>query len=125
LRYLQLLIPVKADIAKIEKEPESLTLIKTTADRWTEYCMNGTNIMRIILFLSILLITDREVTDTSNTGQDLRTTVFWKPDLITNNDGNASFNFYNADIKGVYKVVVEGIDENGNIGRQVYRYRVQ
>jgi TonB-dependent Receptor Plug Domain len=66
-----------------------------------------------------------EVKDTSNTGQDLRTTVFWKPDLITNNDGNASFNFYNADIKGVYKVVVEGIDENGNIGRQVYRYRVQ
>jgi hypothetical protein len=66
-----------------------------------------------------------EAADTSNTGQDLRTTVFWKPDVITDNDGNASFNFYNADLKGVYRVVVEGIDENGNIGRQVYRYRVQ
>jgi len=65
------------------------------------------------------------VADTSNTGQDLRTTVFWKPDVITDKDGNASFNFYNADLKGVYRVVVEGIDENGNIGRQVYRYRVQ
>jgi hypothetical protein len=65
------------------------------------------------------------VADTSNTGQDLRTTVFWKPDVMTDKDGNASFNFYNADLKGVYRVVVEGIDENGNIGRQVYRYRVQ
>ena len=66
-----------------------------------------------------------EAADTSNIGQDLRTTVFWKPDLITDKDGNASFSFYNADIKGIYRVVVEGIDENGDIGRQVYRYRVQ
>jgi hypothetical protein len=66
-----------------------------------------------------------EATDISNIGRDLRTTVFWKPDLITDKDGNASFNFYNADIKGIYRVVIEGIDENGNIGRQVYRYRVQ
>ena len=65
------------------------------------------------------------VADTSNTGQDLRTTVFWKPDVFTDKDGNASFNFYNADLKGIYRVVVEGIDENGNLGRQVYRYRVQ
>jgi hypothetical protein len=63
--------------------------------------------------------------DTSNIGQDLRTTVFWKPDVITDKDGNAFFDFYNADLKGIYRVVVEGIDENGNIGRQVYRYRVQ
>jgi hypothetical protein len=66
-----------------------------------------------------------QVTDTSNIGPDLRTTVFWKPDLISDKDGNASFSFYNADIKGIYRVVVEGIDENGNIGRQVYKYQVQ
>jgi len=66
-----------------------------------------------------------EAADTSNAGKDLRTTVFWKPDVIIDKDGNASFNFYNADIKGIYRVVVEGIDENGDIGRQVYRYRVQ
>ena len=65
------------------------------------------------------------VSDTSNKGNDLRTTIFWKPDVVTDKDGNASFNFYNADIKGNYKVVIEGIDENGDIGRQVYRYRVQ
>jgi hypothetical protein len=66
-----------------------------------------------------------EAANTLTMGQDLRTTVFWKPDIITDKDGNATFNFYNADLKGTYRVVVEGIDENGNLGRQVYRYKVQ
>jgi TonB-dependent SusC/RagA subfamily outer membrane receptor len=57
--------------------------------------------------------------------RDLRSTVYWKPELVTDKDGNASFDYYNADGTGTYKVVIEGIDENGNIGRQVYRYRVQ
>jgi hypothetical protein len=56
---------------------------------------------------------------------DGRTTVFWKPVLITGKDGNASFNFYNTDLPGNYRVVVEGIDGNGNLGRQVYNYQVK
>jgi TonB-dependent SusC/RagA subfamily outer membrane receptor len=55
---------------------------------------------------------------------DLRTTIFWKPNLITNKDGNASFDFHNADGRGNYRVVVEGFDDKGNLGRQVYRYKV-
>ncbi|MGZ3946455.1 MAG: TonB-dependent receptor plug domain-containing protein, partial [Mucilaginibacter sp.] len=58
-------------------------------------------------------------------GTDLRSTIYWQPELTTDKDGNASFGFYNADGKGSYRVVVEGIDEKGNIGRQVYRYKVQ
>jgi hypothetical protein len=56
---------------------------------------------------------------------DLRSTIYWKPELITDNNGNASFEYYNADGAGTYRVVIEGIDENGNIGRQVYRYKVE
>ena len=56
---------------------------------------------------------------------DLRTTIYWNPELVTDHDGNASFNYYNADSKGSYRVVIEGIDNNGNLGRQVYRYRVE
>ena len=56
---------------------------------------------------------------------DLRTTIFWKPDVITDADGDASFNFFNADGTGTYRVVIEGIDAKGNLGRQVYRYKVQ
>lgn len=56
---------------------------------------------------------------------DLRSTIFWKPELVTDKDGNTSFDFYNADTPGTYRVVVEGIDDKGNVGRQVYRYKVE
>ncbi|WP_426668871.1 carboxypeptidase-like regulatory domain-containing protein [Mucilaginibacter sp. McL0603] len=55
---------------------------------------------------------------------DLRSTIYWQPELVTDKDGNASFDYYNADGTGNYRVVIEGIDEKGNIGRQVYRYKV-
>jgi len=56
---------------------------------------------------------------------DLRTTIYWNPDINTDKDGKASFEYFNADTKGTYRVVVEGIDENGNLGRQVFRYIVK
>jgi TonB-dependent SusC/RagA subfamily outer membrane receptor len=56
---------------------------------------------------------------------DLRSTIFWKPNVATGKEGKTSFEFFNADTKGTYRVVVEGIDEDGNIGRQVYRYKVE
>jgi len=52
-------------------------------------------------------------------------TIYWNPDIITDANGKASFQFTNAATPGTYCVVVEGIDGNGNIGRQVYRYKVQ
>jgi TonB-dependent SusC/RagA subfamily outer membrane receptor len=56
---------------------------------------------------------------------DLRSTIYWNPNVVTNNDGKASFNFFNADAKGTYRVVVEGIGSDGSLGRQVYRYKVE
>src|SRR5690606_35147475 len=55
---------------------------------------------------------------------DIRTTVYWNPDVKTGEDGRAQLEFYNADGKGSYRVVVEGVDTHGNIGRAVYRYTV-
>ncbi|MEN0056683.1 MAG: TonB-dependent receptor plug domain-containing protein [Mucilaginibacter sp.] len=57
--------------------------------------------------------------------QDLRSTIYWKPSIITDKEGNASISFFNADAKGTYRVVVEGIDADGNLGRQVYKYKVE
>jgi hypothetical protein len=56
---------------------------------------------------------------------DLRSTIYWNPEVITGKDGKASFKFYNADSPGTYRMVIEGIDDNGNIGRQVYSYSVR
>lgn len=56
---------------------------------------------------------------------DLRTTIYWNPKVITDEKGNVSFEFFNADGKGTYRAVIEGFDQNGNIGRAVYRYTVK
>lgn len=57
--------------------------------------------------------------------QDLRTTIYWKPQVITNDKGKALVEFFNADGTGDYRVIVEGINEAGQIGRSVYRYTVK
>ena len=56
---------------------------------------------------------------------DLRTIIYWKPNIVTDKDGKASFEYFNADTKGTYRVVIEGIDGDGNLGRKVYRYKVE
>ncbi|MBS1504685.1 MAG: TonB-dependent receptor plug domain-containing protein, partial [Bacteroidetes bacterium] len=56
---------------------------------------------------------------------DNRVAVYWKPNIITGKDGHAWIEYYNADTKGTYRVVIEGIDDQGRIGRQVYRYKVE
>jgi len=59
-------------------------------------------------------------------GIDLRSTIYWNPKVITDKTtGNAILQYYNADGQGSYRAVVEGIDKDGNIGRYVYRYKVQ
>jgi hypothetical protein len=56
---------------------------------------------------------------------DLRSTIYWNPNIATDKNGDASFDYYNADGKGTYKAVIEGIDNEGNIGRTVLRYQVK
>jgi hypothetical protein len=55
---------------------------------------------------------------------DLRTTVYWNPRLQTDESGKTSFDFYNADGPGAYKIIVEGINADGELGRRVLRYTV-
>ena len=66
------------------------------------------------------------VTQTSSyTGNDLRTTVYWNPKIITNAAGDTVVEFYNADGKGTYRAILEGIDVNGNVAHTVLRYTVK
>ena len=56
---------------------------------------------------------------------DLRTTIYWNPNVITNSTGKAEVEFFNADGTGNYKAIIEGIIANGVIGRKIYRYSVK
>ena len=52
---------------------------------------------------------------------DLRSTIYWNPNIITDKDGKASFEYFNADGKGTYRMVIEGIDADGNIRFFIFR----
>lgn len=56
---------------------------------------------------------------------DLRTTIYWNPHIATKENGKGTLSYYNADQPGTYRVVVEGVDLNGNLGRAVYNYEVK
>jgi TonB-dependent SusC/RagA subfamily outer membrane receptor len=63
--------------------------------------------------------------NTTSSRADLRTTIYWNPQVVANNEGKANFSFYNADEPGTYRVVIEGIDALGHSGRKVYTYEVK
>ncbi|MDR1678773.1 MAG: hypothetical protein LBR81_03245 [Prevotellaceae bacterium] len=44
---------------------------------------------------------------------DLRSTIYWNPDVRTGGSGRGMFSFFMADKLSVYRIVVEGITENG------------
>ncbi|MES2276658.1 MAG: TonB-dependent receptor plug domain-containing protein [Bacteroidota bacterium] len=56
---------------------------------------------------------------------DLRSTIYWNPDIVTNDKGEASISYFNADGTGTYKVTLEGLDLNGNLARHTYTYVVK
>ncbi|WP_134089291.1 MG2 domain-containing protein [Olivibacter sp. XZL3] len=48
---------------------------------------------------------------------DRRTTIYWQPDVIIQQDQPASVSFYSADEPGVYRIEVEGLDVNGRLAK--------
>jgi len=55
---------------------------------------------------------------------DLRSTVYWNPHLVSDLTGKANLNYYNTDQSGTYRIVIEGIDIDGNLARKVISYSV-
>jgi len=57
---------------------------------------------------------------------DLRTTIFWKPDIVISEDEEkATFEFYTSDFPTTYSVVIEGLTSDGRVVRQVEKIRVE
>jgi hypothetical protein len=46
---------------------------------------------------------------------DVRGTLYWNPDLKIDSNGKAAIEFYNDDVTKSYRIVVNGIDENGKL----------
>jgi TonB-dependent SusC/RagA subfamily outer membrane receptor len=60
-----------------------------------------------------------------NKAPDLRTTIYWNPQVVSDATGKANFSYFNSDDTGTYRVLVEGIDAEGQLARTVYTYEVK
>lgn len=55
---------------------------------------------------------------------DLRSTIDWEPNVITDKNGEASFTFFAADKPTTYTIVLEGSDLNGTVGYQTQQVTI-
>jgi hypothetical protein len=51
--------------------------------------------------------------DRSSRLPDFRHTLYWNPDIKTQNENSVSVSFYTSDLMGEYQVVVEGLTDDG------------
>ena len=50
-----------------------------------------------------------------NLQPDFRTTLYWQPNVLTDDEGNATLDFYTADDPATYSVIIEGVSEDGQL----------
>lgn len=53
---------------------------------------------------------------------DLRSTIYWKPNIVTDEDGQAIIEFLMGNAPSNYRMIIEGLDINGRLGRKVLNY---
>jgi TonB-dependent SusC/RagA subfamily outer membrane receptor len=63
--------------------------------------------------------------DSGRSIPDMRTTIYWKPNIITDSTGKAEIEFYSASLPTTYKAIVEGLDVSGKLGRYVLQFEVR
>jgi hypothetical protein len=55
---------------------------------------------------------------------DYRNTLFWKPDIITDTNGEASISFFCSDINSNFIGIIEGVTNNGLLGANSIKFNV-
>lgn len=66
-----------------------------------------------------------EVDSPTQLQQDLRMTIHWEPNIVTDQQGRASFDFYTSDETGTYLISLEGLDFHGRLGRVLQYIQVE
>ncbi len=76
----------------------------------------GIAIYRPVPFVNNTAFYKPKYTSKPNPMPDLRSTIHWAPDVLTDNNGKATVSFYSADRPGTYSLIMEGSNMNGNVG---------
>ncbi len=57
-------------------------------------------------------------------GTDMRSTIYWAPQVITDKNGKATISFFSADNPADYTLIMEGTDANGNLGYEQSKLKI-
>lgn len=61
----------------------------------------------------------------SSTVPDFRSTLYWNPSIVTEDNGNTRLNFYTGDRAGKYIGIIEGIAPGGETGYKYFYFEVK
>ncbi len=56
---------------------------------------------------------------------DFRKALYWNPSVVATKDKTDKLSFFNSDYSGRFKIVIEGINADGQVGRYVNYYMVR
>jgi len=111
------------NLRRIEATPISMAELKSMLPKRNGIIYNVQGYTAIRSFYSPRYDAPRSQ---QSTMVDTRSTIYWNPNINTSKTtGSASVEYFNADGVGTYRAIIEGIDKDGNIGRQVFRYEVK
>ena len=63
--------------------------------------------------------------DLSRSEPDLRSTLYWEPELAVDDTGKAEVNFYNPDNTGTMLMLIEAVSANGDLGYKMLQYEIK
>ncbi len=66
-----------------------------------------------------------EVESSQTLQNDWRSTIHWEPNIITDEEGRATFDFFTSDAKGTYILIIEGITLDGRLLRKEVEINVE
>jgi len=64
------------------------------------------------------------VKDAARYAPDLRSTIDWEPNIITDANGEAQVSFFSAGSPSVYTIIIEGSDMSGSVGYKLGKIKV-
>ena len=66
-----------------------------------------------------------DIPDDKHSKPDYRSTLYWNPNIVTNESGEAEFDFYTSDEKGNYCLQIQGLSFDGRPVTGSYYFSVE
>lgn len=114
-----------AAMSLLNKNPALMIMTKRIDDREERYTPNVANFFPQGLAKARSFYSPKYERSNDDGQFDFRSTIYWNPMLKVGETGLLNFMFHNSDGIGTYRVTIEGIDNEGHLGRAIYRYKVE